>query len=52
VTTGPTLNVTECARILDEPAGGVWPSDHFGVMAGFEAGDPHSFTHPLPEETQ
>jgi endonuclease/exonuclease/phosphatase family metal-dependent hydrolase len=49
---GPTLDVTECARILDEPVGGVWPSDHFGVMADFAAGDPQSLTHPVPRETQ
>jgi endonuclease/exonuclease/phosphatase family metal-dependent hydrolase len=30
---GPTLQVTSCARVLDEPVGGVWASDHFGVVA-------------------
>jgi endonuclease/exonuclease/phosphatase family metal-dependent hydrolase len=30
---GPTLEVTGCRRCFDEPVGGVWPSDHFGVVA-------------------
>ena len=30
---GPTLDVTTCERIFDEPVGGVWASDHFGVVA-------------------
>ena len=30
---GPTLQVTSCARVLDEPVGGVWASDHTGVVA-------------------
>jgi endonuclease/exonuclease/phosphatase family metal-dependent hydrolase len=30
---GPTLQVTSCARVLDEPVGGVWASDHSGVVA-------------------
>ena len=30
---GPTLQVTSCARVLDEPVGGVWASDHAGVVA-------------------
>ncbi|SHG65407.1 endonuclease/exonuclease/phosphatase family protein [Geodermatophilus nigrescens] len=30
---GPTLQVTACARVLDEPVGGVWASDHCGVVA-------------------
>ena len=25
--------VTGCRRCFDEPVGGVWPSDHFGVVA-------------------
>lgn len=33
---GPGLRVVACERILDEPVGGVWPSDHFGVMADLE----------------
>jgi endonuclease/exonuclease/phosphatase family metal-dependent hydrolase len=30
---GPTLAVSECTRIFDEPVDGVWASDHFGVVA-------------------
>jgi endonuclease/exonuclease/phosphatase family metal-dependent hydrolase len=30
---GPTLGIEGCERIFDQPAGGVWGSDHFGVMA-------------------
>jgi endonuclease/exonuclease/phosphatase family metal-dependent hydrolase len=30
---GPTLDVSACARILDDPVAGVWASDHFGVAA-------------------
>ena len=30
---GPTLDVSACARIFDEPVDGVWASDHFGVVA-------------------
>ena len=30
---GPTLQVTGCERIFDEPVDGVWASDHFGVVA-------------------
>jgi endonuclease/exonuclease/phosphatase family metal-dependent hydrolase len=30
---GPTLEVRACERIFDEPVGGVWASDHFGVVA-------------------
>jgi endonuclease/exonuclease/phosphatase family metal-dependent hydrolase len=30
---GPTLDVLSCERIFDEPVGGVWASDHFGVIA-------------------
>jgi endonuclease/exonuclease/phosphatase family metal-dependent hydrolase len=32
-THGPTLEVTDCRRVFDEPVDGVWPSDHFGVLA-------------------
>jgi endonuclease/exonuclease/phosphatase family metal-dependent hydrolase len=35
-THGPTLAVTECRRIFDEPVDGVWASDHFGVLADLE----------------
>jgi endonuclease/exonuclease/phosphatase family metal-dependent hydrolase len=30
---GPTLRVDDCRRVLDSPVGGVWASDHYGVMA-------------------
>jgi endonuclease/exonuclease/phosphatase family metal-dependent hydrolase len=30
---GPTLDIHACERIFDEPVGGVWGSDHFGVTA-------------------
>jgi endonuclease/exonuclease/phosphatase family metal-dependent hydrolase len=30
---GPTLEITSCERIFDEPVGGVWASDHFGLVA-------------------
>lgn len=30
---GPTLEVTRCDRVLDQPVDGVWASDHFGVLA-------------------
>lgn len=30
---GPTLAISACSRIFDEPADGVWASDHFGVVA-------------------
>jgi endonuclease/exonuclease/phosphatase family metal-dependent hydrolase len=33
---GPTLEITRCERFLDEPVGGVWASDHFGVVAELE----------------
>jgi endonuclease/exonuclease/phosphatase family metal-dependent hydrolase len=33
---GPTLDVVACERIFDQPVGGVWASDHFGVMADLE----------------
>jgi hypothetical protein len=29
---GPSLDITACARIFDQPAEGVWGSDHFGVV--------------------
>jgi endonuclease/exonuclease/phosphatase family metal-dependent hydrolase len=32
-THGPTLAVDGCALAFDEPVGGVWASDHFGVVA-------------------
>ena len=30
---GPTLAISACARIFDEPMNGVWASDHFGLVA-------------------
>jgi endonuclease/exonuclease/phosphatase family metal-dependent hydrolase len=33
---GPTLRVDACERIFDTPVGGVWASDHFGVVADLE----------------
>jgi endonuclease/exonuclease/phosphatase family metal-dependent hydrolase len=30
---GPTLDVSSCERIFEEPVDGVWGSDHFGVVA-------------------
>jgi hypothetical protein len=30
---GPSLEISECALGFDEPVGGVWASDHFGVVA-------------------
>lgn len=30
---GALLQVLRCDRILDEPVGGVWASDHYGVVA-------------------
>ena len=30
---GPTLRVLSCDRVLDAEVGGVWASDHFGVVA-------------------
>ncbi|MEU4563905.1 endonuclease/exonuclease/phosphatase family protein [Actinoplanes sp. NPDC023936] len=32
-THGPTLEVAGCRRVFDEPVGGVWATDHFGVVA-------------------
>lgn len=30
---GPTLDIAACDLIFDEPSGGVWASDHFGLVA-------------------
>jgi endonuclease/exonuclease/phosphatase family metal-dependent hydrolase len=30
---GPTLRIADCRQVLDAPVGGVWASDHFGVLA-------------------
>jgi endonuclease/exonuclease/phosphatase family metal-dependent hydrolase len=43
---GPTLGIARCERLFCEPVGGVWASDHFGVMADLEL--PHRPAPPLP----
>jgi endonuclease/exonuclease/phosphatase family metal-dependent hydrolase len=30
---GPLLDVADCRLVFDQPVDGVWPSDHFGVLA-------------------
>lgn len=30
---GPLLDVAECRLAFDQPVDGIWPSDHFGVLA-------------------
>jgi endonuclease/exonuclease/phosphatase family metal-dependent hydrolase len=30
---GPPLDVADCRLVFDRPVEGVWPSDHFGVLA-------------------
>lgn len=30
---GAMLQVVHCDRLLDQPVGGVWASDHYGVVA-------------------
>lgn len=37
---GPTLRVSLCDRIFDQPINGVWASDHFGVVADFDGWSP------------
>ena len=34
---GPTLDISACERIFDEPVRGVWGSDHFGLLADLSA---------------
>jgi endonuclease/exonuclease/phosphatase family metal-dependent hydrolase len=34
---GPTLEIVSCALAFAEPVDGVWPSDHFGVVADLGA---------------
>ena len=34
---GPTLEIKSCELVFDKPVGGVWASDHFGVVADLEA---------------
>jgi endonuclease/exonuclease/phosphatase family metal-dependent hydrolase len=36
---GPPLDVTDCRLIFDQPVGGVWASDHFGVLADLQLPD-------------
>jgi endonuclease/exonuclease/phosphatase family metal-dependent hydrolase len=43
---GPTLEVSACARIFDEPIDGVWVSDHFGIVADL-AVPTHRSAHSL-----
>ena len=33
---GPTLAISSCEVVFDEPVDGVWASDHFGVVADLE----------------
>jgi endonuclease/exonuclease/phosphatase family metal-dependent hydrolase len=33
---GPSLTITDCQRVFDQPAGNTWASDHAGVLAHFE----------------
>jgi endonuclease/exonuclease/phosphatase family metal-dependent hydrolase len=30
---GPPLDVADCQLVFDQPVDGMWPSDHFGVLA-------------------
>jgi endonuclease/exonuclease/phosphatase family metal-dependent hydrolase len=41
---GPTLDVSSCEGIFDEPVEGVWASDHFGVVADLSAQTPSGQT--------
>jgi endonuclease/exonuclease/phosphatase family metal-dependent hydrolase len=34
---GSTLQIHGCSVVFEEPVGGVWPSDHFGVVADLGA---------------
>jgi endonuclease/exonuclease/phosphatase family metal-dependent hydrolase len=48
---GPTLAISSCIRIFDEPLDGVWASDHFGVVADLEIPTPRLPPPPnLPAE--
>lgn len=33
---GPTLSISGCTRLFDQPVAGVWASDHFGLLADLE----------------
>jgi hypothetical protein len=37
---GPSLDVTAYERIFDKPVGGVWASDHLGVVADLAMAPP------------
>lgn len=34
---GPSLDITGCEVVFDHPVNGIWPSDHFGLVADFAA---------------
>jgi endonuclease/exonuclease/phosphatase family metal-dependent hydrolase len=36
---GPTLDISVCRRIFDEPVNGVWGSDHFGLSVDLAVAD-------------
>jgi endonuclease/exonuclease/phosphatase family metal-dependent hydrolase len=38
---GPMLDVADCRLTFDEPVDGVWPSDHYGLLADLEL-PPHA----------
>jgi endonuclease/exonuclease/phosphatase family metal-dependent hydrolase len=42
---GPTLDITACERVFDEPVDGVWASDHFGVVADLAIPGPGPSAH-------
>jgi endonuclease/exonuclease/phosphatase family metal-dependent hydrolase len=42
---GPTLGITACERIFDEPIEGVLASDHFGIVAELAIPGPSSRAH-------
>ena len=42
---GPTLDVSACERIFEEPVEGVWASDHFGVVADLAIPEPSPTAH-------
>lgn len=39
---GPTLEISSCTRLFDEPVDGVWASDHFGLVANLSLPTCHS----------
>jgi hypothetical protein len=42
---GPTLEVSACVRIFDEPVDGVWTGNHFGVGADLKVPTPGDRDH-------